>query len=279
MTVNAFEKQPFSRHLVSWLLPPASMKMQCQIAVPFDGLMSSSQGNPTADESVAADAVSEPDQASSAAWAGTVSHPPLGGWSKRATDVAIAVIASILAAPVMLMVALLIRVTTGGPAVFSHSRIGFEGKPFKCYKFRSMVANADEVLRDYLAANPEAAKEWEACMKLKRDPRITFLGQMLRKSSLDELPQLFNILQGNMSCVGPRPIVQQELKRYGNHVGEYLQTRPGLTGLWQVTGRSSTDYADRVALDSYYVRNWSLRLDLVILFRTVFAVIRFDRAS
>ncbi len=204
---------------------------------------------------------------------------PLGGWPKRALDVTIALSALVLAGPVMLVVALLIRTTTGGPAIFSHNRVGFNGKPFKCYKFRSMVVNSDQMLRDHLANNPEAAREWEESRKLKRDPRVTLLGQMLRKSSLDELPQLFNIIRGDMSCVGPRPIVTDELKRYGDHVGEYLRTRPGLTGLWQVTGRSSTDYANRVALDSQYVRDWSTWVDLVILVRTVFAVMRFDRAS
>jgi exopolysaccharide production protein ExoY len=210
---------------------------------------------------------------------GGTPQPPLGGWQKRAIDVTIALSALVLAAPVMFVVALLIRATTGGPAMFSHSRVGFKGKPFNCYKFRSMVADADQVLRDHLANDPEAAREWAENRKLKRDPRVTLLGQMLRKSSLDELPQLFNILRGDMSCVGPRPIVTDELERYGDHVGEYLRTRPGLTGLWQVTGRSSTDYANRVALDSQYVREWSTWIDLLILVRTVFAVMRFDRAS
>jgi exopolysaccharide production protein ExoY len=185
----------------------------------------------------------------------------------------------VLAAPVLLLVALLIRVTLGGPTVYLHNRVGFGGKPFNCYKFRSMVANSDEVLRQYLTTNPDAAREWEEFRKLRNDPRVTVLGQMLRKSSLDELPQLFNILRGDMSCVGPRPIVKEELCRYGSHVGEYLRARPGLTGLWQVSGRSRTDYAQRVSLDSQYVRNWSAWLDLVILFRTAIAVMRFDRAS
>jgi exopolysaccharide production protein ExoY len=194
-------------------------------------------------------------------------------------DVVIALIALVLAAPVMLVVAALIRVIGGGPALFSQSRVGFDGKPFACYKFRTMCINADQVLREYLARNPESAMEWESNRKLKRDPRVTFFGLMLRKSSLDELPQLFNILRGDMSCVGPRPIVADELQRYGACAGEYLRTRPGLTGLWQVTGRSDSDYSTRVALDSQYVRNWSLWADLVILLRTVFAVMRFDRAS
>ncbi|WP_352507538.1 sugar transferase [Mesorhizobium sp. M0048] len=193
-------------------------------------------------------------------------------------DLVVAIMALVIAAPVMIVVALLIRVTAGGPAVFSHSRVGFGGKPFNCYKFRSMVANSEEVLKAYLKANPGVVLEWEETHKIRDDPRVTFLGWMLRKSSLDELPQLFNIIRGDMSCVGPRPIVNDELKRYGDHLGEYLRTRPGLTGLWQVSGRSSMDYANRVALDSQYVRNWSVWVDVVILFRTVFAVIRIDRA-
>ncbi|WP_378942527.1 sugar transferase [Mesorhizobium sp. ANAO-SY3R2] len=179
----------------------------------------------------------------------------------------------------MLVVFLLIRATIGGPAVYSHIRVGFHGKPFNCCKFRTMVANSDEVLRELLARDPEAARQWAENRKLKNDPRITFLGMILRKSSLDELPQLFNVLRGEMSCVGPRPIVADELSRYGGFVVDYLAAKPGITGLWQVTGRSSTDYMSRVALDSHYVRNWSLRADLVILFRTIFAVMRFDDAS
>ena len=204
---------------------------------------------------------------------------PLGGLLKRVMDLVIAFTALVLAAPVMLIVAVLIRVTEGGPAMFSHSRVGYCGEQFDCYKFRSMVSNSHEVLKEYLDAHPEAVKEWEETRKLRNDPRITFLGRILRKSSLDELPQLFNIIRGDMSCVGPRPVVTEELQRYGCHAGEYLRTRPGLTGLWQVTGRSSTDYASRVALDSHYVKNWSPWLDIVILCRTVFAVMRVDRAS
>ncbi|ODT08716.1 MAG: sugar transferase [Mesorhizobium sp. SCN 65-20] len=194
-------------------------------------------------------------------------------------DVVIAASALILAAPIMLIVALLIRLTTGGPALFSHSRVGFRGKPFDCYKFRTMVRNSDEVLRAHLASDPEAARQWAEKRKLRNDPRITFFGMLLRKSSIDELPQLFNILKGEMSCVGPRPVVSDELTRYGDQVDNYLAARPGLTGLWQVTGRSSTDYANRVALDSQYVRDWSLRSDAIILARTVFAVLRFNEVS
>lgn len=213
--------------------------------------------------------------------AATLSLPPapLGGGSKRILDLLVAGCALVLAAPIMLVVALLIRLTTGGPALYSHVRVGFRGQPFHCYKFRTMVTDADDVLRAYLVSDPEAARQWEENRKLKCDPRITFLGRLLRKSSIDELPQLLNILRGEMSCVGPRPVMADELSRYGEAAGDYLSAKPGLTGLWQVTGRSCTDYSKRVALDSHYVHNWSLWADLAILVRTVFAVIRFDEAS
>lgn len=204
---------------------------------------------------------------------------PLGGRSKRMMDVTVALVALVLAAPVMLVVALLILMTDGAPVIFSHSRVGFNGKRFACYKFRTMVANSEQVLADYLASNPEAAKEWGQNWKFKNDPRITFLGHILRKSSLDELPQLINVLRGDMSCVGPRPVVPDELQRYGTCAIDYLQTRPGLTGLWQVTGRDTIDYPSRVSIDSSYVRNWSIWADVVILARTVFAVMKFDHAS
>jgi exopolysaccharide production protein ExoY len=204
---------------------------------------------------------------------------PLGGWSKRLIDIAIALVALVLASPVMLVIAVLIRVTAGRPVIFAHTRVGFNGKPFICYKFRTMVTNSEQALRDYLANSAQAAKEWKETRKLRRDPRITILGQMLRKSSLDELPQLFNILRGDMSCVGPRPIVADELEHYGPYANDYLKARPGLTGLWQVTGRNDTDYSQRVLLDSRYVRTWSLLVDLAILARTTVAVVRFDQTS
>lgn len=199
---------------------------------------------------------------------------PLGGWSKRLTDIAISVVSLTIAAPVMLLVAVLIRLTSEGPIVFSHTRVGFCGKPFKCYKFRTMVVNAEQVLEAYLAGDPQAAEEWTQNQKLRNDPRVNFVGQMLRKSSLDELPQLYNVLRGDMSCVGPRPVVQDEIRRYGPSANYYLQSRPGVTGLWQVTGRSSTDYDTRVRLDTQYVRDWSLWRDLAILCRTPMALTR-----
>jgi exopolysaccharide production protein ExoY len=204
---------------------------------------------------------------------------PIGGKLKRAADIAIALCALAIASPIMLIVAAILRLSDGGAAIFTHNRIGFGGATFRCYKFRTMVANSGEVLTQYLASNPEAAREWEEHRKLRNDPRITAFGRLLRKSSIDELPQLFNVLKGEMSCVGPRPIVAEELSRYGQNAPDYLSARPGLTGLWQVTGRSRTDYPSRVALDSKYVNNWSLWADAVILVRTVFAVMRFDEAS
>ncbi|PSJ58639.1 sugar transferase [Mesorhizobium soli] len=204
---------------------------------------------------------------------------PIGGKLKRAADIAIALCALAIASPIMVIVALILKLSDGGAAIFSHSRIGFGGASFRCYKFRTMVANSDAVLTQHLASNPEAAKEWKEHRKLKSDPRITPFGMLLRKSSIDELPQLFNVLKGEMSCVGPRPIVAEELPRYGPNAADYLSARPGLTGLWQVTGRSRTDYPSRVALDSKYVNNWSLWADAVILVRTIFAVMRFDEAS
>jgi exopolysaccharide production protein ExoY len=204
---------------------------------------------------------------------------PLGGWPKRAIDIVVASTALVLASPLMAVIALVIWATSGRPVLFAHSRVGFKGEMFKCYKFRTMVSNADAALEALLASDPAAAKEWMEQRKLKRDPRVTFFGRILRLSSLDELPQLFNVLLGDMSCVGPRPIVVDELQRYGTYASDYLRVRPGVTGAWQVFGRDDVDYARRVSLDSYYVRNWSIRYDLVILFWTIFAVMRFDRAS
>ncbi|HKA39286.1 MAG TPA: sugar transferase, partial [Burkholderiales bacterium] len=163
---------------------------------------------------------------------------------------------------------------TGGAAIFRHMRVGRYGRMFGCLKFRTMVLDAEGVLRGHLDADPGARAEWERDFKLKDDPRITPIGAFLRKTSLDELPQLWNVLKGEMSLVGPRPIIEEELERYGDQVGYYLETRPGVTGLWQISGRNDTGYEDRVALDSWYVRNWSLWYDLVILVKTINVVLR-----
>jgi exopolysaccharide production protein ExoY len=210
-------------------------------------------------------------------------HPqsamPLGGSIKRAIDVVIAGTAIALLLPVMLIIMGLIKLALGGPIFFAHARIGYRGKPFRCYKFRTMVVDAEGVLDRHLAKDPLAAQEWRETRKLRNDPRVTFIGRMLRKLSLDELPQLINILRGEMSCVGPRPIVANELQLYGAHAAEYLEARPGLTGVWQVSGRNTLRYGERVALDSQYVRNWSLWNDMVILGKTFFAVLKFDETT
>jgi len=143
---------------------------------------------------------------------------------------------------------------------------------FDCIKFRSMVLDADRVLRHHIAINPEAGAEWAATQKLRNDPRVTKVGNFLRRSSLDELPQLFNVLRGEMSMVGPRPIVQAEVSRYGDDIEYYYAAKPGITGLWQVSGRSDMSYARRVKLDVWYVRNWTLWHDIAILFKTIPAV-------
>jgi len=172
---------------------------------------------------------------------------------------------------IMLGVILAIKLTSPGPVVFGHRRVGRGGKTFRCYKFRSMVPNAQVVLRELLARDPEARAEWERDFKLKNDPRITAIGRFIRRTSLDELPQLWNVVRGDMSIVGPRPVVRKELRQYYGAAGRksYLSVRPGLTGLWQVSGRNELNYDERVALDMAYVREWSLLGDFMIVMRTV----------
>lgn len=211
-----------------------------------------------------------------AATAQTVANKaPVGGKLKRCFDIAAAGSALIVLAPVMLFIALLILVTMGRPVLFMQQRMGFGRSPFRCFKFRTMVSDAQERLARHLADNPEAAQMWRDTQKLKHDPRITWLGHILRKSSLDELPQLFNILRGEMSCVGPRPVLAAELARYGAHAEDYAKAKPGLTGIWQVSGRSNTTYTHRINCDRVYVRRWSFGLDMMIVLRTIPAVMRF----
>lgn len=205
--------------------------------------------------------------------------PPLGGKAKRAIDIVIASLAIVVLAPLMLIIVAVIKLTMGGPTVFAHIRIGHNGTPFKCYKFRTMAHNADAILCSYLVNHPQAADEWRIAQKLRTDPRVTPLGHLLRKSSLDELPQLINVLRGDMSCVGPRPIVADELHRYGIHSEEYFKVRPGLTGMWQINGRNRLAYDQRVALDCYYVRTWSVWTDLAIMAKTIFVLVNFDETS
>ncbi|MDK2122977.1 sugar transferase [Parachitinimonas caeni] len=197
--------------------------------------------------------------------------------AKRLLDIIGAGILLILLLPVFMVVSLIIR-SHGGTAIFGHKRVGRAGQPFVCYKFRTMIPNADQRLKELLAHDPAAREEWERDFKLKDDPRITPIGAILRQTSLDELPQLWNVLIGDMSLVGPRPIVEAEMPRYGADIDLYLSVRPGLTGLWQVSGRNNMSYTERVALDSYYVNNWSLFGDIKIIFKTALVVVRGDGA-
>ena len=197
----------------------------------------------------------------------------LGVACKIAFDILGASIGLLLALPFMILVALCVLLD-GGPVFFAHPRIGRNGKSFRCYKFRTMVTDADRVLESVLKENPAAAAEWAGTHKLKNDVRITPIGRFLRASSMDELPQLFNVIRQDMSLVGPRPIVSQEVEKYGDQIGSYYTAKPGLTGMWQISGRSDTTYAQRVALDTWYVNNWSFRLDIEILLKTVPAVFR-----
>ena len=206
------------------------------------------------------------------------SQPPIGKTLKRAVDILISAIALIAAAPLFLAIALLIKITTGGPVFYSHPRVGFQGRKFGCLKFRTMIETSEAALLALLENDPVSLSEWRVTRKLRRDPRVTPLGHILRKLSLDELPQFINVLRGDMSCVGPRPVVEEELEKYGMSAASYKSTRPGLTGLWQVSGRSRTSYKRRVALDRYYATHWSLALDIVILLRTIPAVLRYEDA-
>jgi lipopolysaccharide/colanic/teichoic acid biosynthesis glycosyltransferase len=192
---------------------------------------------------------------------------------KRLFDIFAAACAIVLLAPVFVGIAMAVK-RDGGPAIYGHTRVGRNGKKFRCLKFRSMVVNSEQVLKDLLARDPEARAEWEREFKLRNDVRVTRIGHFLRRSSLDELPQIWNVLRGEMSFVGPRPIIDQELERYGDASKYYLMATPGITGLWQVSGRSDVDYATRVSLDVSYVMNWTFRKDIGILFKTFFVVIR-----
>jgi len=197
----------------------------------------------------------------------------LGSSFARVVDVVIAFIALVFLAPLLLVVALLVKAQDGGPALFGHKRIGRDGRSFQCLKFRSMVTDADVRLARHLESDPAARAEWDADHKLRDDPRITGLGRFLRKSSLDELPQLFNVLRGEMSLVGPRPIVEGEVHKYGRYFAHYCRVRPGITGLWQVMGRNDVSYRRRVALDVTYVLRSNTYTYFAVLARTVPAVL------
>lgn len=197
----------------------------------------------------------------------------VGGFAKRAIDIALAGGILLILSPLFLFTAGAIRLSGAGPALYGHERVGLGGRTFRCWKFRSMHVDGDRILRDHLAASAEARAEWAEHRKLRKDPRVTPLGRVLREYSVDELPQLLNVLRGEMSLVGPRPVVEAELARYGVAASHYLAARPGITGLWQVSGRSDTGYAERVAFDVHYVTRWSFVGDLMILIRTLPAVL------
>jgi exopolysaccharide production protein ExoY len=199
--------------------------------------------------------------------------PPLGGLPKRIIDLVIASIALILFLPLLGLTVIAIISLDGAPVLFRHPRVGYRRRPFLCLKFRTMVTNGDEMLKRHLQSSPAAAKEWTESRKLKTDPRVTVVGGVLRKLSLDELPQLINVLRGEMSIVGPRPIVADEVIMYGPNANYYFMARPGLTGPWQVGGRSNEKYEDRIALDRAYVENWSLWKDISIMLKTVPALL------
>jgi exopolysaccharide production protein ExoY len=205
---------------------------------------------------------------------GVASHErrPVGGGVKRAFDVvaALAAIAALL--PMFAILYVVVYIECPGAVLFRQRRIGFCGREFTCLKFRTMAVDADRTLREHLASNEDARREWQTTYKLRKDPRITAAGRLLRRSSLDELPQLFNVLMGHMSIVGPRPIVSDEVPLYQEHFSDYASARPGLTGLWQVSGRSTTSYPQRVAYDVEYLSNWSFIRDVRIIFATVMHV-------
>ncbi|HIF9347323.1 TPA: undecaprenyl-phosphate galactose phosphotransferase WbaP [Photobacterium damselae] len=191
---------------------------------------------------------------------------------KRGFDIIVSFLLLTLLSPLFVYIAYQVK-KDGGAATYGHERVGQHGKKFKCLKFRSMVINSQEILQNLLENDALAKEEWEKDFKLKNDPRITSIGKFLRKSSLDELPQLWNVLKGEMSLVGPRPVIEDELLRYKDDTDYYLMAKPGMSGLWQVSGRNDIDYETRVYLDSWYVKNWSLWYDIAILFKTVSVVL------
>jgi Undecaprenyl-phosphate galactose phosphotransferase WbaP len=200
-----------------------------------------------------------------------ISRP--GETAKRLLDIVGALTLVLFLSPLLVVVGLALA-RDRGPIIYSHSRTGRHGRTFGCLKFRTMVPNADQVLRELLHNDPDLQREWMRDQKLRNDPRVTAIGRFLRRTSLDELPQLWNVLKGEMSLVGPRPVVREEWQRYGRRLDTYLAAKPGVTGLWQITGRSDSCYRRRVALDSYYIRKRSFLMDCYILLRTVKVVFR-----
>jgi lipopolysaccharide/colanic/teichoic acid biosynthesis glycosyltransferase len=194
-------------------------------------------------------------------------------WGKRFFDIAFATSVLLIFSPVYILIALIVAASSRGSILYIHERVGLNHQPFKCIKFRTMIAQADQALEEYLNSCPISRAEYEESFKLRHDPRITKIGKFLRKTSLDELPQFWNVLVGDMSVVGPRPLVQAELIKYGNEIGKVLSVRPGIAGLWQVSGRNDIPYAQRIKLDASYVRLMSFTLDMQLIFKTFLVVI------
>jgi Undecaprenyl-phosphate galactose phosphotransferase WbaP len=198
---------------------------------------------------------------------------PLPRLMKRLLDIALASAGGLVLTPLLFYIAVAVKLSSRGPILYGHARIGKNGRHFRAWKFRSMLEHSDQVLEAYLEAHPELREEWEKDHKLRYDPRVTRIGRFIRLTSLDELPQLWNVFRGDMSLVGPRPIVDAEISKYGPYYGLYTMVQPGITGLWQVSGRNNTTYEARVQLDAYYVRNWSPWMDLYLLIRTMRTVV------
>jgi len=196
-------------------------------------------------------------------------------FSKRVFDIFFSFIGMILLAPFFAIIAIVIKIDSKGPVFFTHKRIGEKGKEIGIYKFRTMVENAEDLIKSF---TPEQQEEFNRCYKLEDDPRITKVGKFLRNTSLDELPQIFNILKGELSIIGPRPIVQDELKKYEENQEKFLSVRPGLTGYWAANGRSDTSYEERMKMELYYVDNMSFKLDVKIFFKTILAVLKKEGA-
>lgn len=194
--------------------------------------------------------------------------------TKRIFDIIVSIFGLIVLSPLFILISLMIKMTSKGPIFFGHKRLGKDGKIFRCWKFRTMVLNAEEILQKWLEERPEIKAEFEKDFKLKDDPRITKIGNFLRKTSLDELPQLWNVVIGNMSLVGPRPVVEKEIEKYGEYGPVMLRALPGVTGMWQTSGRNDIDYKDRIELDMYYIKNWSVWLDIVVILKTIPAVLK-----
>ena len=194
---------------------------------------------------------------------------------KRVIDVIISIIGLIILSPIFLILAITIKLDSKGPVFFAHTRYGKNGKKFKMYKFRTMYENAQDMINDF---TPEQMKEWKENFKLQNDPRITKVGKFLRKTSLDELPQIVNIIKGDLSIIGPRPVIEEELEKYGENKEKFLSITPGLTGYWQANGRSSTTYEQRMEMELYYIDNISPKLDVKIFFKTIESVIKKEGA-